>query len=189
MNLSKNQIEKIEFYVCSKLDSLNWQHTRLVRPIAQKLARLEKADKEIVDVAVLFHDLGKHNGKNEGHAERSGELARKYLERENFEQNFIEEVVYCVLVHSHPWHEQSHLVTTSEAKVLFDADMIQQLSEFGIIKHSINYGADIYQNYQQGLIKTRDTLFKCYNLILTANGRKLAEPGYKFIKEFFKKFL
>lgn len=189
MIISKTQFEKIEFYVCSKLDSLNWQHTNEVRRVAQKLARLEKADKEIVDVAALFHDLGKANGKNEGHAERSGELARKYLEKENFEQNFIEEVVYCVLVHSHPWREQSNLVTTPEAKVLFDADMIQQLSEFGIIKHSINYGADIYKNYQEGLIKTRDTLFRCYNLILTENGRKLAEPGYKFVKEFYKKLL
>ncbi len=189
MEITKTQLEKIEFHVCSKLDSLNWQHTQLIRPIAQKLARLEKADKEIVDVAVLFHDLGKHTGKNQGHAERSGELARKYLEKENFEQRFIEEVVYCVSVHMLPWQDKSNLITTPEAKVLFDADMIQQLSEFGIIKHAINYGADIYQNYQAGLIKTRDTLFKCYNLIITANGRKLAEPGYKFVKEFFKKLI
>lgn len=189
MTITKTQLEKIEAYVCSKLDSLNWQHTQEVRQIALKLARLEKADKEIVDVAVLFHDLGKYNGKNEGHAERSGEMARKYLERENFEQRFIEEVVYCVLVHSAPLHNESHLVKTPEAKVLFDADMIQQISEFGIIKHTIHYGADIYQNYKEGLIKTRDTLFKAYNLILTDNGRKLAEPGYKFIKEFFKKLL
>ncbi|MFA6305084.1 MAG: HD domain-containing protein [Patescibacteria group bacterium] len=187
MELTKEQIEKIEFYVCSHLDSLNWQHTQLIRPIAQKLARLEKADKQIVDVAVLFHDLGKHTGENKDHEKRSGEMARKYLEKENFEQRFIEEVVYCVMVHMAPWENKSNLVTTPEAKVLCDADMIQQLSEFGIIKHAINFGADIYENYQEGLIKTRDTLFKVYNLILTENGRKLAEPGYKFIKEFFKK--
>ena len=186
MPISNSQLEKIEAYVSSKLDSLNWAHTQAIRPIAQKLARLEKADKEIVDVAALFHDLGKYNGNIKDHEKRSGELARKYLERENFDQRFIEEVVYCVSVHMLPWENKANLISTPEAKVLFDADMIQQLSEFGIIKHAINYGADIYENYKEGLVKTRDTLFKAYNLILTNNGRKLAEPGYKFVKEFFK---
>ena len=199
MNLTKNlparlaparqagQIAKIEFYVCSHLDSLNWQHTLGVRLIARKLAGLEKADKEIVDMAVLFHDLGKHTGEHKNHAQRSGELARKFLEHENFETRFIEEVVFCVMVHMASWENQTHLISTPEAKVLHDADLIQQLSEFGIIKHAINYGADIYDNYKEGIIKTRDTLFKCYNLIITENGRKIAEPGYKFIKDFFKK--
>ncbi|MDP2586226.1 MAG: HD domain-containing protein [Candidatus Komeilibacteria bacterium] len=189
MTITKTQLEKIEAYVCSKLDSLNWQHTQVIRPIAQKLARLEKADKEIVDVAVLLHDLGKYNGEIKDHEKRSAELARKYLEKNNFEQRFIEEVVYCVSVHMLPWENKSHLITTPEAKVLFDANIIQQLSEFGVIKHTIHYGADIYENYKDGLIKTRDSLFKCYNLIITANGRKLAEPGYKFIREFFKNLL
>ncbi|MCX6785655.1 MAG: HD domain-containing protein [Candidatus Komeilibacteria bacterium] len=187
MAITKNQLEKIEFYVCAKLDSLNWQHTQEMRPIAKKLAGLEKADKEIVDVAILFHDLGKHTGESKDHEKRSGEMARKYLEKENFDQRFIEEVVYCVLVHMAGLYNQGHLITTPEAKVLHDADQIQQLSEFGLVKNLINYGADIYGNYQQGLVKTRDIMFKGYNLILTENGRKMAEPGYKLVKEFFKK--
>lgn len=189
MLLNRQKIEKIEFYVCSKLDSLNWQHTQEVRAIAQKLARLEKADKEIVDVAVLFHDLGKYTGENAAHEQRSADLARKFLEKENYEQRFVEEVICAILVHSAPWESQAHLVNTPEAKVLFDADMIQQLSEFGIIKHAINYGTDIYKNYKEGLVKSRDSLFKAYNLIITENGRKMAEKGYKFVKDFYKNLL
>ena len=62
MEITKEQIQKIEKFVSSKLDSLNWEHSKGIRPIAQKLARLEKADKDIVDVAVMFHDLGKIKG-------------------------------------------------------------------------------------------------------------------------------
>jgi len=185
MEITEQQFLKVSEFVQSKLDSLNWQHTLEIRPIAQKLAHLEKADKTIVDVAVLFHDLGKTKG-NEGHADRSADMARKFLENEKFEQRLVEEVVYCIKVHSSPWHNESSLLSTPEAKVLFDADMIQQLSKFGIIKH-ILYFQEIFQNdFKEGLIKSRDTLFQAYNLIITENGRKLAEPGYKFVKDFFK---
>ena len=59
MEITKDQLNKIEKFVESKLDSLNWYHTQAMRPIAKKLAGLEKADKDIVDVAVLFHDIVK----------------------------------------------------------------------------------------------------------------------------------
>ncbi len=187
--LTKNQLQKIEQYVSSKLDSLNWYHTQEVRKVAQKLAYLEKADKEIVDVAVLFHDIGYAKGGYQGHAQRSAEMAREYLEKERYEQRFIEEVVYCIIAHSLPWDNQSNLVSTPEAKVVFDADMIQQLSELGIIKASIYFQDLIKKDFKEGVIQSRDFLFKTYNLIITDNGRKLAEKGYKFIKEFYQELL
>jgi putative nucleotidyltransferase with HDIG domain len=187
--ITKNQFQKIEQYVSSKLDSLNWYHTQEVRKIAQKLAHLEKADKDIVDVAVLFHDLGKIKTGDLGHAEVSAELARKFLEKENLERRFIEEVIYCIIAHELPWKNQSNLVNTIEAKVVFDADMIQQLSEFGIIKHTLVYQEIIKKDFREGMIRSRDQLFKAYNLILSDNGRKLAEEGYKLVKEFYKELL
>jgi len=187
--LTKAQLQKIEQYVSSKLDSLNWYHTLEVRKIAQKLARLEKADKEIVDTAVLFHDLGKIKIQGLGHSEVSAELARKFLEKENLETRFIEEVIYCIIAHELPWKNQSNLVSTIEAKVVFDADMIQHLSEFGIIKQVLAYQEIIKKNFHEGMIGSRDQLFKEYNLLLTDNGRKLAEAGYKFVKDFYKELL
>ena len=189
MEITKDQVEKIEKFIESKLDSLNWYHTQETRKIAQKLARLEKADKEIVDVAVLFHDLGKIKIIGLGHAEVSATMARKFLEQEKYQQNFVEEAVYCIISHEMPWQNQSYLVKTSEAKVVFDADMIQQLSEFGIIKQAINHQGIIKKDFHEGIIKSRDQLFKAYNLLLTDNGRKMAEPGYKFVKDFFKNIL
>ncbi|HLD27358.1 MAG TPA: HD domain-containing protein [Patescibacteria group bacterium] len=185
MELTKDQTQKIERFAESKLDSLNWQHTLEVREVALKLARLEKADRQIVEAAALLHDIGKNRG-DEGHVPRSEQLARKFLEKEGYEQRFVEEVVYCVSVHTLPWENQAELLTTPEAKVLFDADMIQQLSKFGLIKYSLIFSEELQGDFKEGLIKVRDTLFKCYNLILTKSGQQLAEPGYKFVKDFFK---
>jgi len=188
MEITKEHILKIEKFVSSKLDSLNWYHTNEMRPIARKLAGLEKADKEIVEVAVLFHDIGKIKG-GKGHSQRGADMARKYLEREDYEQNFVEEVVYCIIAHSLPWNNKSNLINTPEAKVVFDADMIQQISKFGIIKHVFIFEDELLKDFKEGLIMSRDTLFKAYNLIITKNGRKMAEQGYKFIKDFYKDLL
>jgi len=186
--LTKNQLQKIEQFVESKLDSLNWYHTQEVRKIAQKLARLEKADKEIVDVAVLFHDIGKYKG-DDGHVQRSAEIARKFLEKENFEQRLIEEAVYCIIIHEYPWIGKANQIRTIEAKVVCDADVIQRLSPYGVIKHSIKYQEDFDKDFNSGIKKSWEKLMKCYNVILTKNGQKLAEPGYKLIKEFYKDLL
>jgi len=188
MEISKKQIEEIEKFVSLKLNSLDWYHTLEVRQIALKLARLEKADKEIVDVACLFHDLGKSK-KFSQHAEIGAELARKYLEKNNFDQRFVEEVVYCMIVHSLPWDNKSNLVNTPEAKVLFDADMIHNITRFGVIKQSIDFRNEIQKDFRAGLIFSRDKLFKAYNLIITDNGHKMAEEGYKFIKEYYGKLI
>ncbi len=188
MELTKNQIQKIEKFVSLKLDSLTWHHTQAIRPIAQKLARQEKADKEIVEVAVLFHDIGKVKGCA-GHSQRSAEMARKFLEKEKYEQRFVEEVVYCIACHELPWQGKSSLVKTKEAQVLCDADMIQQLSPFGIIKHAIRYRELFNNDYQAGLKKIWEKLMKAYNVIITDNGRKMAEEGYKFVKDFYKDLL
>src|SRR3989338_110892 len=188
MEISKEQIRGIEEFVESRLDSLNWEHTKGMRPIARKLAGLEKADKEIVEVAVLLHDAGKgQGGKN--HIQRSEEMARKYLEHEGFKQNFVEEVVYCIAVHDYHWIGKAGLMKTIESRVLADADAIQKLSPWGIIKHSIKYREDFDRDYQAGAKRLWEKLMKCYNLILTDNGRKLAEPGYRFVKEFFNDLL
>jgi uncharacterized protein len=188
MEITKDQINKIEQYVSAKLDSLNWQHTQEVRKVAQKLAGLEKADKEIVDLAALFHDIGKIKGDT-NHIVRSEEIARKYLESNVFNQNFIEEVVYCIAVHEYNWIGKVHIIKTIEAKVLADADSIQKLSAWGIIKHSIKYQEDFTKDYQEGLKRLQEKLMKCHNLLLTKNGPKMAGKGYKFIKDFFKDVL
>jgi putative nucleotidyltransferase with HDIG domain len=189
MEITKDQINKIEQYVSSRQDSLNWYHTQGVRQIARKLAGLEKADKGIVDVATLFHDLGKIKIPAEGHSQKSAELTRNYLEKERFEQRFVEEAVYCIIAHELPWQNQSNLVNTPEAKVVFDANIIQQLSEFGVIKQALIHRDIFDKDFKQGLIVSRDNLFRAYNLIFTKNGRKMAEKGYKLVKEFYNNLL
>ena len=89
--LPKNQKTAIEKFVINKLDTLNWMHVKGVRPIARALAKKEKANLEIVDVAVLFHDITKPNYKDElNHHLTSAKTAKKFLNRIKADKKFIE---------------------------------------------------------------------------------------------------
>ncbi len=188
MPITKDKMEKIERFVAGKLDSLDWQHTKEVREIALKLARLERADKEIVEIAALLHDVGKSKGEA-GHIARSEQEARKYLVKAGFEQRLIEEVVYCIAVHDYPWTGQAQSMVTIESKILADSDIMQKLSVWGIVSKIIEYQDGFSKNYPEALKTLRDKLLNRRHLLITKSAQKMAEPGYKFIKEFFKKLV
>ncbi|OGY89158.1 MAG: hypothetical protein A2927_00510 [Candidatus Komeilibacteria bacterium RIFCSPLOWO2_01_FULL_45_10] len=188
MSITKDQIRKIEQFVESKLDSLNWQHTLQVRGLALKLAQSEKADKEIVEAAALFHDVGKYQ-KEKGHAERSAGLARKYLEKENYPVNFVEEVVYCVICHDYPWDNKPELVNTIEAKVLYDADLISWLSNFGIIKQILYIQEQLSVDFPKALDEIIKKIDQESRKAFTKSGKEEVQKRVREIKNFYRTVL
>lgn len=60
--MDQEKLRQIEEFVEKNSTERDWIHTRQIRPIAKELAEKEGADKDIVDIAVLFHDLGKAQG-------------------------------------------------------------------------------------------------------------------------------
>lgn len=181
-----NKDIQIEEFVKSNLSQLNWHHTKGMRFVGKKLAELEDADFEVVDVAILFHDIAKDSTKN--HAKESALLCEKFLVELEFDLSFIGQVKHCVESHSTPWNPEKYKIMpkTMEAKVVFDADMIQQLSPFGIIKHILEFKDE---NYQEMIKKSMDTLERAYSLLLTRNGKIMGEEKIKKVREFFKKAL
>jgi uncharacterized protein len=178
------KIKIIEKFAKENLDELDWLHTKEVRIIAEKLADLEKADKKVVDTAALLHDVSKSKVSLLKHAEKSAEMAEKLLRKLKFNENFIEQVVECIAVHSSPWVKSGSMPKTIEAKVLFDADMLQQLSPLGIVKHILKYKDKPYKE----IIKNsrRDLIEFAFKLLMTKNGKKIGREKVKYVREFFK---
>ena len=183
MEISKEQIKEIEKFAKSKLHSVHLQHTLESRDVAKKLARLEKADWAIVEVAVLLHDIAK--GKKL-HAEVGAEMARKFLTTKQYDQRFIEEVVYCILVHEDLDDDQKNLVRTKEAIVVYDSEKIQKISAFGIIKYICGHNDNFKDNYEQTTLKMYQSLKRKYDRIISKQGKEMASDGFKFIKGYFK---
>lgn len=188
----------IEKFVKSKLDILNWMHVQGVRPIAKYIAKKEKADKEIVDIAVLFHDITKTDLKKElYHHIEGAKLAKNYLKKIRADNKFIDAVYHCILSHSAPLKyfrskakgkkkDFLPMPKTIEAKVVFDADMIQQLSPYGITKSLfINY-TTYKKPFKEGFLATKNTLMNdAPKQLFTKTAKQLAKQRLKYLRTFF----
>jgi|GEM_PF-784963 len=181
------QIKKIEQFVSSKLNSLDWQHTLQVREIALKLARLEKADQAIVEAAALLHDVGKAKADVFSHAQKGGEMTRAFLESHKFEQRFIEEVICAVVAHDYVRQDKPHLISTLEAKVVADSDTLNNLSAIGIIKAAIYNAQKLQEDFSKTVKEIIAKAEKRSGQLLTRSGQALAKEHLKFVKEFYKK--
>lgn len=200
--ITKKQLLQIEKFVKNRLDTLNWMHTRAIRPIARYIAKKEKADLNIVDVAVLFHDITKTDLKKElYHHKKGADIAKNFLKKIKVDEEFIDKVYHCVLSHSTPLmyfrskakkaHKSTNFLPwpkTKEAKVLFDADMIQQISPFGIIKGAFISYTVYKKEFKKGFLDIKNTLMKdAYGNIFTKTSKKLTKERIKYLKDFFYK--
>jgi uncharacterized protein len=184
--IDQEKIKQAEEYVMKNLiNDLVRVHTQAIRPIAAKIADIEGGDKDIIDLAVLFHDIdrGKVDRSQTRHSLAGAETTRKAMEEIGFDKEVIEKVVHCVEAHSTPWSGIGPEPATIEAKVVYDADMTQQVSPFGIIKCLHEFGDNDFNE----LIKVaEDTLVnKIPTGIFTDTAKNMIKERMPYVKDFF----
>jgi len=103
-------------------------HFVIVVKYALELAELEKADKEVVEIAAWLHDITSIMGYHENHHISGSKVAEELLTRLNYPKDKIEEVNHCILTHrgSVPLKKE-----TKEAQILADADAMAHFDRFG----------------------------------------------------------
>ncbi|OQX71730.1 hypothetical protein B6D52_00450 [Candidatus Parcubacteria bacterium 4484_255] len=193
----KTKIKELKRLAFEDLDFLNLVHTIEVVKIAKFLSKKEKADIKIVEIAALLHDVGKRYCRNMAeHHIYSVKRTRKYLKDLNFDENFINSVCNCIRSHSglvdmfQQWakkHDKDKkflpVPKTIEDKVLFDADMIQQYTFFGIAKAF----SSIFNQYdfEEGLKEIIYNVFrKTVKKLQTVSGRTLARKKMKKFEKY-----
>lgn len=100
-----------------------WEHVTTVVRLAKRLAKLTKADKEIVEAAAWLHDVRKSSQGN--HALAGAEFARLYLPKTDFPAKKVECVAHAIEVHMGLWRDEP--LTDLEAMVLWDADKLSKI--------------------------------------------------------------
>lgn len=106
-----------------------WEHTLRVAYWARRLAVAEGADIEKCVVAALFHDVSHFVSEDyRKHGVRSAEVAKDFLIRENFDENFMKDVAYAVESHVGEANPK-----TLEARILQDADTLDRFGYFRIL--------------------------------------------------------
>ncbi|MBN2776646.1 MAG: HD domain-containing protein [Bacteroidales bacterium] len=121
-----DQLRKVEYFAKNYYDKLNpneriWKdHIRLVRKFAQELAIIENADKDLIDVAAILHDIGKAVSHAE-HSKISCSLAKEFLLNNKILENRLDLLLECILKHSSRYSDDENRV---EVKILQNADAL-----------------------------------------------------------------
>lgn len=182
----------------------DWDHTERVRRNARHICRAEGADAAVVEIAALFHDIGRPDElADEGrtcHAERGAELAVGILRRHRIgDESFIARVAACIRTHRYR-RRTAETPATLEAKVIFDADKLDSIGAIGIgrsFHFAGRIGARVHNREEEALAgasySREDSAYREYLVklrhvhegMLTAEGRRMAAGRHAFMEEFF----
>jgi uncharacterized protein len=115
-----------------------FNHTLNVVQLATDIAEREGADRDVVRVAALFHDIAKLEVEQERHAEEGARIAREYLStRGGYPQSFVDQVTQSVRDHSY----QGPLDDVSlETQCLIEADILDKVGANGAVLMLLRMG-------------------------------------------------
>jgi uncharacterized protein len=194
-----------------------FDHVERVYNLAERLAKIEGADIEIVRAAALLHDT--NGGSNAGveselgtpaagenrveHHKISAQFARKVLQGEGWPEPRIQAVQHCI--RAHRFRGNSEVPSTIEAKVLFDADKLDAIGAIGAAR-AVAYAAradqPVYAKPSLGFLATgekaageahsafHENIFKLSKIkarMYTASGKAMSEERHRFMMIYFER--
>lgn len=116
---------------------------------ALELLKSERADEDILLMAVLFHDIG-YAIAPENHPQSSAEICRKYLADNHFEEEYMDTV--CRIIQNHDNKELFHLPDTSIEQILMiEADNLDESGALSILRRHIGDRSRIKFKLQSSL--------------------------------------
>jgi uncharacterized protein len=204
MNIKlKNQLIGIVHQYIDESDiSHDFIHTQLVLRNAEQIAKQEKADRDIVVAAALFHDIivyPKNSADTCKSQHDSAKLAAKILKTiKEFPAVKIEAVKKCILECS---FTQNLPPSSLESKVLQDADLLESTGAISIMRTfaSAALMKRRFFNIEDPFCKKRIVnnqkfatdlfflrLLKAGQRIKTKTAKKIAVRRTKFLKQFLK---
>jgi len=120
-------------------------HTGIVEKLSLQLAEKFNADKTVVQLAAILHDIGRVKYDPKEHEITSAKEAERILSELNVPKEIIEKVKECILKHRHEDKEMPELL---EAKILKIADA---WSHFKKPLHLLALRAALTQNIEEPL--------------------------------------
>ena len=185
----------------------DFDHVLRVYRIAERLAKAEGADFEIIKAAALLHDSrgsspGGSGSQRQEHHIASADFAGVVLAEEGWTKERIQAVQHCI--RAHRFRSNGERPLTLEAKIIFDADKLDVLGAIGAAR-TIAYAAldgqpsyaepsdtflntgktepgEAHSSYHEYLFK----LQKVRDLIFTESGKKMAEERHNFLVKFYE---
>ncbi len=216
MRLDSNQIiKKTEKYVQDffqeEATGHDWWHTHRVRKLALKIAKEERADLFIVEMAALLHDIGDYKFFD-GDEKKGLEIVGRYLNSLSFELPIIKKILDIInntsFMKTLSQENNSAIEKKSpEFKSVSDADKLDAMGAIGIAR-VFTYGGYYHRPIYDPAIPPNpdisrkeykitenpslnhfyEKLLKLKDMMYTSYGKKLAIERHQFMVEYLMRF-
>ena len=193
--------ETVRIRLLDSESSHDFDHTmRVCRNAEMLLEELPDADRDVVRLAAVLHDVARPEEKacrKVCHAARGAEIAAEILEDLHVEKAFADRIVSAVRTHR---YRDDNAPQTLEEKIVYDADKLDSLGAAGIGRAFLfagKFGARLHNTEQEALnseaYSKEDTAYREYlvklrylpDAMLTAPGKRIASERISFMREFF----
>ncbi len=210
MNNHTNLISRTRDFVKTELTNAegghDWFHTFRVWKTACFIAEEEPADRLVVELAALLHDVA-DSKFNDGDEEAGPRKAAGFLQREGVSDEVLCHVVNIIRHISFKGGNHQQAFRSTELDIVQDADRLDAIGAIGIartfnyggyknrelynpeIKPDLNMTKDAYKN------STAPTINHFYEKLLllkdrmnTKTGKVMAEKRHRFMQQFLDEF-
>ena len=191
----------VKKHLLSSESSHDFDHTlRVCRNAEKLLEQLPEADKDVVRLAALLHDIARPEEKGNNrvcHAKLGAKMTEKILKELKIEESFAQRIVSAVRTHR---YRDNNAPETLEAQIVYDADKLDSLGAVGIGRAFLfagKFGARLHNTEKEALThrvySKEDTAYREYlvklrklpDAMLTAPGKRMALERIGFMQEFF----
>lgn len=184
----------------------DWLHVKRVLKNARRIMRKKKADKTVVFLGLIFHDLADPKFSN-GDNGKGIKLTRAFLEETGVKEKTTRKVIDIVQNISYNGGFRNSGKASRELKIAQDADRLDALGAIGVAR-AFHYGGftgrKIYdpdirpakyrsekeyrENQAPSINHFHEKLLRLRKQMNTKAGRKIAGKRHKFLKDFLKQF-
>jgi uncharacterized protein len=155
---------------------------RVMRNALTIAATMEDVDYEILQLAVLLHDVEQPAGKKAEHVELSIRAAQAILHHAACPPDRANRVLSVMAQHSTE-HVATVQPSTNEAKILFDADKLDGLGAVGIARVFSLFGQMNLAPFA-AIAWYRKKIDIALAYMQTAEGRRLCQSKLAFVQQF-----
>ncbi len=177
----------------------DYWHVIRVYKLAKTIAEKEDANKFIVQIASLLHDIG-DQGSAELHAQSCADAAEEFLRQFNLDAETLDHIKSCILTHP---ARLSRNAETLEARIVADSDAMDAIGAVGIVRTAQYYSSKQMSVHDpsvppkskfDGKSETMVNHFYEKLLVLsegmfTDTAKQMAEKRIQFMREFLNQFL
>lgn len=202
----KETYEYIKKIFSSDVSGHDFWHIYRVWNTAKHIAKTEKVDSFVVQMAALLHDLGDYKLEKD-HKDRQKEKVSAYLGKIGVLKKDKENILDIVLNMSFSKNVTRRQKLSKEGKIVQDADRLDAMGAIGIARAFVYAGVKGVPMYNpnekikffkssmhyrrssgSGVGHFYEKLLKLKKYINTRAGKKMAENRHKFMQDYLKHF-